>query len=248
MSKEDNSFSNLKTNFSFLDDLDDYILKSNQDAEERVKETKIKKKIIEKITEENAISKHNENLYYLLNNKQKEKEEVDFIDNRRLQFKDSNRSKFFSKDISNAKSLEEAYEELEISKESIDKINLSEFEILRNKVIDEEISLLAYLNTEFNLLNKKMYKCLGLCYKSNEVLFKQAKLCESNCRVGCNNAYNFVDDIYKDMKNTITTCLNDQKMDVEKMVFSKYNECYSDLIKNFKESRINIQEELSNYI
>lgn len=238
---------NFTEKFSYLDDLDEYILTQNTEAKERVNFIQKTNELIDEKDYHNPIAAYNKKLYNSLHgdlqieNKLKEDEK----DKVRVNYENTPKGAFF-KDKLKAETFEEALKEIDIEQTKIDNLNFKIIENLKERVFNEEASLIAYLNIEFNILNKKSLSCCKNCFTNYDITINQAKLCVNNCKVGIKDVYDFVDNEFKTLKGNLVTCLSDTKIIKEKQ--EKFSGCYEKLITEMKEMRNTLREEFSYYI
>jgi hypothetical protein len=79
--------------------------------------------------------------------------------------------------IKNEMTLDEAYAYLEVNKDAQNnddyskQVDLSNLEHIKQRIKKAEAKYFAFLNKEFNVLNRKMLKCCVYCYDNPEVRF-----------------------------------------------------------------------------
>jgi hypothetical protein len=88
-------------------------------------------------------------------------------------FDESNHGKFVNLEINNT-SIDELYEKFKIKKgendfDRIKDIDMKNFEFIYKDVKQAEVKLYAFLNKEFNILNKKYLQCCFNCYGEQSV-------------------------------------------------------------------------------
>ncbi len=234
--------------YTYLDDLDEYILTQNTEASERLKKIKQTNELIEEEARKNPLSEYNKKLYNTLHGDEGEIDTKLFEDPKdiaRINYQSTPKG-YFYKDNFKAKTFEEALKEIDIEQTKEDNFNYTLIENLKERVSNEEASMIAYLNIEFNILNKKTLSCCRSCFTSYDIEINQAKLCVNNCKVGINEAYNFVDDEFKNLKGNLMTCLSDNKVFKEKQ--AKFTSCYEKLITQMKDMKNVLKEEFSYYV
>lgn len=112
----------------------------------------------------------------------------------------------------------------------------------------QEAKMLAFLNIEFNILNKKMITCNKNCYNPSRTM-KQVNVCLSNCRYGISKAYKFTADLQNSLVSSNDTCLQKIKnTNSGKGIGEEFVACYEQLIVKFKDSEKLLKSEYSNYI
>lgn len=110
----------------------------------------------------------------------------------------------------------------------------------------------AFLNKEFNILNKKMIKCSMICYDNpNLFTVNEAKMCAEKCHYNIKEAKKFAEKVHEREKEKLTKCLEEaaefSKNNSEDKISSFFT-CYKTLAENFKNMENEIKTEFSNYI
>lgn len=164
--------------------------------------------------------------------------------------------KLISRQLKENMTIDEAYKELDIptnvdsEAEFIEKVDNKNFGELHEVIQNSEIRFYAFLNKEYNILNKKMIKCCLLCYENPKMFtVYQSKICAETCQKNIKEASKFVENLQEEKKNKLMQCSNTAK-DIKNGTdpLSNFNTCYEDLIKDFEDMEIKIRTEFSNYI
>ena len=114
----------------------------------------------------------------MLNNYSTKKEVLDekpIIKTNEEYFGESEHGSFTNIDVDNA-SLEELYQRFKITRgksdaDTIKDVDMRLFQNMNQEVKKAEIKLYAFLNKEFNILNKKYINCCFTCYKDPSVIY-----------------------------------------------------------------------------
>ena len=244
---------NYPDQYTYLDDLDEYINKSYYEAKEKHdlasnNKSKLSENSLNNTTLNKQLYKRLHDMPILEDQKEAQDPTEQLVERQRLKRLETDDGKFYLKDTSKIDTFESAVKELELEKQSLEAIDMTQFNIIKEKVVNEESSLLAFLNIEFNILNKKVINCNRKCFNNYEVTYSQANQCVSNCSVGISDAYGFADDQYKEMKSNLTTCLNDYNLNSSKERVKKFTICYDKLIEEMRTMKLSITEEFKNYI
>jgi hypothetical protein len=88
-------------------------------------------------------------------------------------FDESEHGKFLNIEVNNS-SIDELYEKFKIKKgesdfDRVKDLDMKSFESIYKDVKQAEVKLYAFLNKEFNILNKKYLQCCFNCYGENSV-------------------------------------------------------------------------------
>ena len=89
-------------------------------------------------------------------------------------FHNSEHGKFVNLEVDNT-SIDDLYKKFRIQKgqstnDAIQKIDMNLFKAMNEEVKQSEIKFYAFLNKEFNILNRKYIKCSYDCYDSPAVI------------------------------------------------------------------------------
>lgn len=98
----------------------------------------------------------------------------------------------------------------------------------------EEAKFMAFLNIEFNILNKKMVTCFRNCYSDYlNTSHKEAKECFSNCRTKVQNIFNLTKEKQLTISSRVETCLQESKnMKFANDSTSAFISCYENVIQD----------------
>lgn len=141
-------------------------------------------------------------------------------------------------DLSNVAKLES--DDLDTLNESLEVVKKNEYRFY------------AFLNKEFNVLNKKLIRCSMVCY-NNHTLFsvKDAKSCTDVCRDNINEAKNYANQLIEESSGKLLECIEKKKkfeeIQTEDRVVS-FLKCYEDLIDDFGIMENKIKQEFANFI
>jgi hypothetical protein len=121
-------------------------------------------------------------------------------------------------------------------------------EVLKNR----EIKFYAFLNKEFNILNKKMIKCSAFCY-SDPKMFSvyEAKICAEKCHKNIQEASKFAENIQEEKKENLLSCIEnarEYRLDSGDDKVSLFFKCYESLLLDFDTIEEKIKNEFANYI
>lgn len=92
------------------------------------------------------------------------------IEEQKKKYAQTARGKFGTKPINHNMTLEEAYDALEVKRDAesvndmIEDTDKKNFEKIKQNIKNREIKYFAFLNKEYNILNKKLVNCCVFCY------------------------------------------------------------------------------------
>jgi hypothetical protein len=246
------SFDSILKEYSFLDDYENNLPKPGESA---------RMPISYSIKSDNK--KDN-----LLNNYKEEEPEISITESQanQLNMEREKRNKtrygaFANKQLDYDKldDLDYVYSNLEVDRtkrsqdellESHDRVALKDAQEAVKKF---EYRFYAFLNKEFNILNKKMLKCSIICYQDPKTFTtKEAKLCAEACHKNIQGAAKFVEDLQEKTREKLSNCIEDAKdfkteNSGEEKVVVFFN-CYDNLIKDFESMEKEIKKEFSYFI
>lgn len=116
-----------------------------------------------------------------------------------------------------------------------------------------EFRFYAFLNKEFNILNKKMIKCSMMCYDDpNMFSCKEAKICAEKCHQNIKEAQKFTETVQEKSRTKLQSCIeNAREFNTENVSDDKvtsFFKCYDNLIEDFNTMEKEIKQEFSYYI
>jgi hypothetical protein len=158
--------------------------------------------------------------------------------------------------INKLNSLEEAYKNLDVSRNTesneanLEQRDKKDIEIIQSKIKKAEIFTAAFLNKEFNMLNQKMLKCCIFCY-DRPTLFSisEAKLCAEKCHKNVLEAKRYVEELETKNSTKLNECIEKTKTIEEGKDFvENFANCYDNLIKDLQQLQFDVKREFSNYI
>lgn len=247
-----NVFSDITKEYSFLDDYEN-------EVRERRSKSNNKSNIKENFKSSHQILNDNKKF---MNNYPEDgapSEEFDEDEERRKYYETRYGSFVYkSLDPSKMNDMEYVYKNLEVDRnvesnvdliEKSDKVMLQDVtETLKRR----EIKFYAFLNKEFNVLNKKMVNCSIMCY-SNPKMFtvNDAKICAESCHKNIKEAGKYAENLQENRKEKLVNCLDKakeyefNKADDKVAAFFK---CYEDLLMDFDVMEKQIKSEFSNFI
>jgi hypothetical protein len=252
-------FDSIMKEYSFLDDYEKDLSQSKT-INSHKKESQVK---TDKSMNSESIKKDS-----ILNNYKEEEPEIPLIEQQANQLNDEkekmNKTRygaFVNKNLDYDKldDLDYVYSNLEV-----DRSKKSQEEIIegqdRNALKDAQESVkkfeyrfYAFLNKEFNILNKKMLKCSIICYQDpNAFTTREAKLCAEACHKNIQGAAKFVEDLQEKTREKLSQCIESAKdfttenSGDEKVVV--FFNCYDNLIADFGIMEKEIKKEFSYFI
>jgi hypothetical protein len=207
-----------------------------------------------------------ENQKYLNNYKietevKQEDEHLSEIEKAKQKYQQTRYGQFASKDLDPSK-LEDPnylYENLEIKKNIDSQTEMNEiqdkeaFQDAVNAIKKFEYRFYAFLNKEFNVLNKKMIRCSMICYDDPKLFsVNEAKICAEKCHQNIREAAKFAENLQEKNKNKLMECIEkarefkDENLADDKV--TNFFKCYDNLIEDFNTMEKEIKREFSYYI
>lgn len=234
-------------NLSFLDDIDEFIIDTDVD-EAHINKVDLDQNNINKNTS------YSERLYKNLHQDYTYKE--DYYKQQSNKIKELKNKINKEKDIdydslNNAKSLEEAVDILQLEKLTEEKLDNNLINLTKAKVLEEETEFYAFLNIEFNILNKKMIECSKNCFDYEKIKdklidnsIKKSLNCQRNCRLYIDEKVKITEDYEKEVESNLKTCLQAKRiLNNNNDLSLGFSKCYTKLITDLKEVRHKLKEE-----
>lgn len=171
-------------------------------------------------------------------------------------FEETKYGRIANKDIrqEQIKSFDDALEAFEVNNidsqyDLIEEDERDSFSKLQEVVRVREVRFYAFLNKEFNILNKKMFNCCSFCY-SNPKLFtiEDANLCTEKCHDNIREAHRYVENLQNEKEEKLTQCLDKAKSMDGQDIMVKFSKCYDEMLFDLDNIEKDIQSEFSNYI
>jgi hypothetical protein len=245
-----NIFSEIAKEYSFLDDYE------NERKERLANSQKNQKR-------QDNTSNMNKNQRFFNNYPQNEKTSGDDMNNEEMEsrkYLNTRYGSFVNKSLDPSKmdDLEYVYKNLEVDRNVESNTQLLEnsdkqmLEDVTETIKKKEIKLYAFLNKEFNILNRKMINCSILCYSDpNLFTVHEAKLCAESCHKNIKEAAKFAEHLNEEKKEKLVNCLDrakDHEMNKSEDKIASFFKCYEDLLMDFEAMEKEIKLEFANYI
>lgn len=226
--------------FEFLDDLDEMLTERDMQEEKTSKKAEN-----QDLTYRIYKTVHSDKI----NGPTEEEEAAKRLKDAKKKHMESGEHDFFQKKIKRSyDSIDEAAQDLNADL-NIEELDQNIFSQLKDRVVDHEASFFAFLNIEFNILNKKMINCSRKCFANLEASFNQAELCANNCRLGINTALNLTLEQQNNISSQLQTCLQKTKnFEGATDRTNSFVNCYEELIKDMDKTKATLRAEFVNYI
>jgi hypothetical protein len=245
-----NVFSEIAKEYSFLDDY-----------ETEIREKRMKPQNKTNLIENSKGVNLNENKKYFNNYSEFEapSEEFDEEEEKKKYYGTRYGSFVYnSLDPSKMNDLDYVYKNLEVDKnvesnvEMLEKSDKTMLQDVTETIKKREIKFFAFLNKEFNVLNKKMINCSIICY-SNPKMFtvNEAKLCAESCHKNIKEAGKFAEQLQEVKKEKLVNCLDkakDYELNKADDKVASFFKCYEELLMDFDIMEKEIKSEFNNYI
>jgi len=208
-----------------------------------------------------------ENKKYLNNYKiepeeiKQEDTQLSEIESAKQKYQQTRYGKFASKELDTSKleDPEYLYENLEIKKNIDSQYDMNEiqdreaFQDAVNAIKKFEFRFYAFLNKEFNILNKKMIRCSMICYDDpNLFTVNEAKICAEKCHHNIKTAAKFAENLQEKNKTKLMECIENARQFKEENLsddkVTNFFKCYDNLIEDFTTMEKEIKREFSYYI
>jgi hypothetical protein len=250
-------YDNITKEYSFL-----------EDYEQEYANMKKMQKIPQKAQQANIAPTPNIQNKKYLNNYQTQQEEIkqedsqlSEIESAKQKYQQTRYGKFASKelDVSKLEDKDYLYENLEIKKSIDSQTEVNEiqdkeaFEDAVKAIKKFEFRFYAFLNKEFNILNKKMIRCSMICYDDPKLFtVNEAKICAENCHQNIRNAAKFAENLQEKNKTKLMECIEkarefkEENLSEDKV--TNFFKCYDNLIEDFSTMEKEMKREFSYYI
>lgn len=119
---------------------------------------------------------------------------------------------------------------------------------LKERFSLEEAKFHAFLNIEFNILNRKLMSCSKYCYSNTEKTYQQAYTCINNCKKTIKSAKKFTEEVEQSLISQHATCLEEIKLPSIEDQNKRFISCYDKLIVNMEEAKKNLKSEFQFYV
>jgi hypothetical protein len=151
------------------------------------------------------------------------------------------------------------YNNLEIKRnsesqnEAIEESDRAAFNDAMEAIKKFEYRFYAFLNKEFNILNKKMIKCSMMCYDDPKMFTcQEAKICAEKCHQNIKEAQKFTENVQEKSRTKLQTCIENAREfkseNVSDDKVTSFFKCYDNLIEDFNSMEKEIKQEFSYYI
>jgi hypothetical protein len=251
------AYESITREYGFLEDYEKEVARSRQGKNPNINKVP---------NSNNPNGQPNENKY--LNNYSEPEPEISQDDQRKSEVDDIrdkyNKTRygtFVNRDIDSSR-LEDPdylYDNLEIQKRAESQTEMNEssdreaFTDAMNTIKKFEYKFYAFMNKEFNILNKKMIRCSMICYDDPKLFTSnEAKLCAEKCHQNIKEAAKFAENLQEKNKTKLLTCIesakefNSESLGEDKVV--TFFKCYDTLIDDFNQMEREIKREYSYYI
>jgi hypothetical protein len=247
------TYDRITKEYGFLEDYENELLRNKQIPAQTKKNN---------FTAENNVEgKTYLNNYREVKEEIEEDEQLSEIEKSREKYNQTRYGKFATKDLDPSK-IEDPnylYENLEVLKKAESQTEMNEFQDKEafqdavNAIKKFEYRFYAYLNKEFNILNKKMIKCSMICYDDPKLFTTtDAKLCAEKCHQNIREAAKFAENLQEKSKVKLAECIekakefNEENLAQDKV--TNFFKCYDNLIGDFSQMEKEIIREFSYYI
>jgi hypothetical protein len=249
----------IKSEYDYLDDLDEFLDSSEGKdfmsyMDEKTTQDQKDSKIDNYFEDTKKLSNPMEKIYSNKFVKNLDKDEIQQEENSKKHIL-NNENSLYGKDLLlGEKGVE--FENLDEAIKFLDLNNLNIQEQDKNKILElkerfslEEAKFLAFLNIEFNILNKKMISCSQKCYKDTTKKVRESVVCLNNCRVGIKKAFSYTDNAQKEIVSKHNTCI--QELKNFKYISDKtsnFIDCYDELKNDIIDAKKDLKREFNFYV